>query len=353
MSVAVIEKKIFPREVLCGEFLSHEVVSAIKTFGLYEEFLSLRPNRVTKFSFIPENGREASGPLGFEGFALKRSLLDQMLLNKAISSGATVIQPAEVVSIQRINNIFEVLCKTSDGVRTFTAKDVIAAYGKQNILDRSLQRDFISHRSGYNGIKYHINKDMMNGFADDEIRIYASHGIYCGVNCLSDTEATICFLSDKNTNHLDPKLSLNELLDKNPKFRILFVGDPVTAMQKLPVYGTGNIYFGRRNLVENGIYMIGDAARVIAPLAGDGIGMAIESGELIARVLTESKKNNLSKQSTETLYEKEWEELFSKRISVARSLQHVALNSRGGNIGGAVMEHFPLLTEKLIQWTRK
>jgi len=30
MKAAIIEKKTFPREVLCGEFLSGEVVSAIK-----------------------------------------------------------------------------------------------------------------------------------------------------------------------------------------------------------------------------------------------------------------------------------------------------------------------------------
>jgi flavin-dependent dehydrogenase len=92
---------------------------------------------------------------------------------------------------------------------------------------------------------------------------------------------------------------------------------------------------------------------VIAPLAGDGIGMAIESGILAATVLTEAKKNKRSAAETETLYKKEWNNLFLKRIRVALGLQQFALNSRGGNIGGRLMQSFPSLAEKLIRWTRR
>ncbi len=353
MTVAVVEKKTFPREVLCGEFLSHEVTSALKSFGLFEEFLSLKPNRITQFRFIPENGSAAKHSLGFEGFALKRSLLDQLLLKKAKSLGTTVVQPAEVVSMRRVNNFYEILCKTNKGIQTYAAYNVIGAYGRQNIIDKSLQRSFILSSSGYSGIKYHVPKEMLNGIAESEIQIFSSNGIYCGVNCVNGSEVTLCFLSDKNINQLDPKNALNELLEKNPAFRKLFIHDPLPALVKLPVYGTGNIYFGERSVVENGIYMIGDSARVIAPLAGDGIGMAIESGMLVARILTEAKNKKLSSEATELLYEKEWKTLFSNRTRVALTLQQFALNSRGGNIGGQLMRLFPMLTEKLIRWTRR
>ena len=352
MTVAVIEKKSFPREVLCGEFLSHEVTSAIRSFGLSDEFLSLKPNHVTHFRFIPENGATAAHPLGFEGYSLKRSLLDQMLLKKAKALGTTVVQPAEVVSMRRVNNFFEILCKTSKGIETYAAYTVIGAYGRQNIIDKSLRRPFATSQSGYNGIKYHISKDLLNGIVDHEIQIFSSNGIYCGVNSVSEKEVTLCFLSDKNINQLDPKNALYELLEKNPAFRALFIHDPLPALLKLPVYGTGNIFFGKRSIVEDGIFMIGDAARVIAPLAGDGIGMAIESGMLVADVLIEAKKNNYSPATTEALYKKEWYNLFSKRIRAALNLQRIALNSRGGNIGGRLMQQFPSLTQYFIKRTR-
>jgi flavin-dependent dehydrogenase len=353
LNVAVIEKNIFPRDVLCGEFLSHEVTSALRSFGLIDEFLLLKPNRVSHFRFIPENGRAARHPLGFEGFALKRSLLDQLLLKKAKSLGTTVVQPAEVVSMRRVNTFFEILCKTNKGIETFAAVNVIGAYGRQNIIDKSLNRSFVSSRSGYSGIKYHVPKEMLNGFKEDEIQIFSSNGIYCGVNCVNENEVTLCSLSDKNINQLEPKNALNELLEKNPAFKNLFVHDPLPILLTLPVYGTGNIFFGKRSVVENGMYMIGDAAGVIAPLAGDGIGMAMESGMLVAKILIEAKKNNGSSAVTESLYEKEWKIFFSKRIRVALRLQQFMLNSRRGNIGGQLMHYFPLFAEKLIQWTRQ
>ncbi len=40
-------------------------------------------------------------------------------------------------------------------------------------------------------------------------------------------------------------------------------------------------------MIENGIIMIGDAARVISPLAGDGIGMAMESAKLLYEIISE------------------------------------------------------------------
>jgi flavin-dependent dehydrogenase len=338
---------------LCGEFLSHEVVSALKTFEVYDEFLSLKPNRITHFRFTPESGITAKYPLGFVGFALKRSLLDTLLLRKAASLGTTTIQPAEVISMNRDGDFFKILCKTENEVDTYFASNVIAAYGRQNIIDKSLERPFASFRSGYSGIKYHVPKTMLNTFIDDEIQIYSSNGIYCGVNWVSGNEATLCFLSDKNINQLDPKYALYELIEKNPAFKNLFTRDPLPSLVKLPVYGTGNIHFGKRNVVEDGIYMIGDAARVIAPLAGDGIGMAIESGMLVARVLTESMKRNLSRTAIESQYKKEWNAHFSKRITVALNLQRFALNSRGGNIGGELMVRLPMLAEKFIRWTRQ
>ncbi|MGA3286265.1 MAG: FAD-dependent monooxygenase [Bacteroidota bacterium] len=352
MKAAIIEKKTFPREVLCGEFLSGEVVSAIKEFGLYDEFLSLHPNKVTQFRFIPENGVGTSHALGFEAYALKRSRLDQLLLNAAKESGTVVFQPAEVISMQPNQDLYEIRCKTPGDDLFFFAHTVIAAYGKQNILDKSLNRVFASYRSGYNGVKYHINNVLLNETAGNEIQLFTANGIYCGMNRVSENETTLCFLSDRNVNQQDPKNALNALLQRNRKFRSLFAYDPLTELRKLPVFGTGNIYFGRRAAVENGIFMIGDAAAVIAPLAGDGIGMAMESGKLIATILEEAKKHKFNKHTIEEFYAAGWKRLFSKRLSAALHFQQVAMNSFGGNIGGRLLKIFPQLARTLIKRTR-
>ena len=352
MTVAIVERKQFPREVMCGEFLSHEVIGAIRRFGLYDEFISLRPNKITSFAFIPENGVRVVQPFGFEAWSLKRSLLDKMLLQGAVARGVTIIQPADVISINRIQNGYEVRCKTRQDQLSLSAGTVIAAYGKQSPLDKSLKRSFASYRSGMSGVKYHVPRSVFAESPDGAIQLFAGNGVYCGVNRVNENEATVCFLADSAKHAFHPKEALGILLQKNRKFRALFQVDLLSALPAFSPYGAGNIFFGKRNLVENGVYMIGDAAAVIAPLAGDGIGMAIESGQLIAHVLKRAKQDSLDRLQTEILYTREWTRLFRKRLTVASFLQGIAMDSLGGNLGGRLMKTLPHLAERTIEWTR-
>jgi flavin-dependent dehydrogenase len=352
MNVAVVERKPFPREVICGEFLSYEVIRAIRHFGLYDEFLSLGPNKITAFRFTPENGAQAVQPLGFEAWSLKRSLLDNMLLQAAGASGATIIQPAEVTSINRMQDSYEVRCKTLQESLSLSAETVIGAYGKQSPLDKSLKRSFASKRSGMNGVKYHVGRRVFAEFPGDEIQLFAAAGVYCGVNRVNENEATLCFLTDGSSHTLRPIDALGVLLQKNRKFHALFRGDLPSQLLEFSAYGAGNIFFGKRKVVENGIYMVGDASAVIAPLAGDGIGMAIESGRLLAHVLTKAKHDSLGRVQTEALYAGEWKRLFRRRLTVASWLQDTAMKSMGGNLGGWLLKTFPHLAEGIIQWTR-
>jgi flavin-dependent dehydrogenase len=351
-SVALVEKRAFPREVMCGEFLSHEVSNAIRQFGLFEEFLSLHPNKITTFRFIPSNGREQLQPIGFEAWSLKRSLLDRMLLRKAESAGATVLQPAEAVSVQCKTGGYEILCKEQNTQRVLHATFVVAAYGKQNRLDKTLKRDFVSLRSGMTGVKFHLPASAFMEFPDSEIRLFTAEGIYCGVNRVSEDEATLCFLSRRSTSSRHPNEALRFLLRENKPFRDLLREPAASGAFEVPPYGSGNIFFGRRNVVEDGVFMVGDAAAVIAPLAGDGIGMAIESGLLLAGILLEAKRDARVRAETESLYTKEWNRRFRKRLRVASFLQTMAMTSVGARLGARIMGVSPSLGKRIIRGTR-
>ncbi len=106
--VCLIEKKKFPRDVLCGEFLSEEVTALLKELKLFEEFLALNPVLISRFKSVNESGTEIHSNLSFPAYALKRSLFDKFLLNEAINSGANVYQPAEADFIRREDDKFKV-----------------------------------------------------------------------------------------------------------------------------------------------------------------------------------------------------------------------------------------------------
>ena len=349
--ITIIEKKIFPREVLCGEFLSKEVTDIMKELNIYNDFLSLNPNKIDSFCAIDDSGIELKSNLNFNAYALKRSIFDSFLLEKAKSRNVKVIQPAEVISVLKSNSVFssEVIQEDDNKIK-IESKLVIAAYGKQNILDKKLDRNFVDKKSNLNGVKFHIPINFLAEKFDDEIRIYVDKELYCGLNKVNSDEVTVCFLENRSQSKIPSRQKLIEAIKSNKNFRKIFSDDAIEYIKSANIYGTGNIFFGKREVTENGIIMVGDAAQVIAPLAGDGIGMAMESAKILFNVM---KNFDLTK--TEKLYSeynRSFNEAFSLRVKAAKLIQRIILNKTTRNISFSVADKFPSLLPYLIKFTR-
>jgi len=352
-NVCLFEKKSFPRETLCGEFLTIEVMYYLQQLQLFEEFISLQPNKIKSFRIFNSSGKSISSKFNFDAYGLSRSYFDNLLLCNAKRKDITVFQPAEVKQIISKKSSYQLSVKNEEQKEiNIDVNHLIAAYGKQNHLDNSLKRNFINQKSKLNGIKFHLNKNQLREFPADEIPIYAADNIYCGVNAVDNNKVTLGFLEDRNREQPPPRKQLIELRKKNKAFKKLFNENDENLFDNLPIYGTGNIYFGRRNLVEDGIFFIGDAAGVIAPLSGDGIGIAMESGKLIADLFQKKRRENLSKKEIEFLFIKEWNKLFSNRMKIAKTIQWFILKKYSRNGGFMLVNSFASLLQYLIKTTR-
>jgi len=354
LDVCLIEKKKFPRDVLCGEFLSEEVTALLKELKLFDEFLALNPVLISRFKSVNESGTEIRSNLSFPAYALKRSLFDNFLLNAAISFGVKVYQPAEADFIRREEDKFLVGIIKQNNKEDFlvVVKNVIAAYGKQNSFDKKLKRNFITSSSSLNGIKFHIPNSRINNYPADEISIYTAEDIYCGLNTISEIETTLCALQKRTNGGSSPRKRILKLLESNKKFGDLFEPGFENTLNDLPIFGAGNIYFGRRKIVEDHIIMIGDAAGVIAPLAGDGIGMAFQSAKLISSLLSDYNKGKYSGDQLEKTYVMEWNKLFLRRIRFALFVQNLVLKRVTNSISYSFSNFFPSILPVLIKATR-
>ncbi len=351
--VCLFEKKEFPREILCGEFLSKEVIEIIKELNLFEKFLSLNPNPISKFNLITGNGNELISDLNFAAYGLKRSVFDLFLLTAAEENGINIFQPSVVFQIKKEGEKYFVSAKNDDNsIINVQSDSVIAAYGKQNILDKILQRNFIRQKSFFNGIKFHIPKSVLYNPSSHQISIFVSDGIYCGLNEVNDDTINLCFLENRFQLKKSSRQNLIEFISSNKKLKEVFPGNSLEQINSLPAYGTGNIYFGRKNLVEDGVFMIGDAAGVIAPLAGDGIGIALQSAKLLSHILLKKREEKLSMSQTEQLYERGWQNLFAKRIRMASVIQKIILQKNLRILGISFVKTFPRTLPKLIEMTR-
>lgn len=351
-SVCLVERRAFPRETLCGEFLSHEVVGIIRNLGIDREFLSLGPSPITRFTLCPERGPMVSEPLGFTAYGLKRGAFDQLLLDTAIRNGVRVLQPADADEIIRSGEGFEIHCRMNDTRLTLQSRWCIGAYGRTSPLDKRLRRPFAGERTRFNGIKFHVPATTLTGISADEIRIYTGPGIYCGVNHVDGGFATICFLERRSAENVPPRWRLRELVAANKHFADVAGVAAIAALDDAPVYGTGNIYFGTRNLVENGMFMVGDAGRVISPLAGDGIGMALQSAQVLGTLFGEHRRAGPDARILEAEYYRQWERMFNSRLRAAAALQRIMLSTPLRRFGVALLSLSPSLLRAAIGMTR-
>jgi menaquinone-9 beta-reductase len=350
--VCLIEKKIFPREILCGEFLSREVVKNLKELNLFSSFLNLNPNLINSFALFNDK-KGISTQLDFQAYALKRSAFDNLLLMSAKANGVTVYQPYEVSEISKEEDSYKLSLKSSiHSFQTINCRYVVAAYGKRNYLDTKLNRKFVSYKSNLDGIKYHVSKKLLRNINNDQIQIFTADGIYCGVNSVSDEEATFCFLESRTGSSRTPVQSLQKLANSNSSFKSLFNSEVEKVFSSNRVYGSGDIFFGKRNKVENGIFMIGDAAQVIAPLAGDGISMGMDSAKLLANLFNDKKQKNISDNDLCQMYNREWQKSFERRLRTALFIQQVLFKQVGRRIGLGGLHYFPKLLNIFIKNTR-
>ncbi len=351
-NVCLIEKKKFPRETLCGEFLSREVIDTLKNFNLFEGFLKLNPNPITKFKFYNDNNSFIETKLKFPAYGIKRGIFDNFLLDAVKEKGITVFQPFEVKEITRGKEFITLIVDNGQSSQEIFCDKIIAAYGKQNILDKKLNRDFTNHKSFLNGVKFHVDESLFNVLDKNAIQIFAANGIYCGINSVGGNKTTVCFLENRQMTQNNPKDQIKTLTEGNKNFKKLFGENIISIITDLPIYGTGNIFLGKRELVKNGIYFIGDSSAVIAPLAGDGIGMAMQSAKLISKIFEKQKTDELDDRQTEQYYIQEWKKLFKRRIFIAKSIQNIIMNNYYRKIGYSIIKIFPGLLENIISATR-
>jgi menaquinone-9 beta-reductase len=351
LEVCLIEKRAFPRETLCGEFLSREVIEHLVRTGLIEEFFRLSPNPIHSIRFYNKEGCFVEADLPFQAYGLKRGAFDALLLAAAKNAGVTVLQPSEVKEVARKDGVFNVRVSEGSGATMITSAKLIGAYGKQSILDKALGRAFVNEKSLLNGVKFHVDGRTLPPIEKSAIHLFAGEGFYCGVNIVDEGLVTVCWLERKGSEGQSARNRLMGMLDAAG-----MSGQKVNSsgidLEKCHLYGAGNIYFGAKKATANGVFMIGDAAGMIAPLAGDGIGMAIESARLLSAVLRKQRTDGLSHSRTEILYQNEWLRLFERRRRVAAAVQNVLLVRPLRALGFRVVQTIPALLVPIIKGTR-
>ena len=321
-SVTLIEKDRFPREKLCGEFISPECFRHFDELGVKGELLESGGDRITETRFFSKGGRSVTVPTGWFGhgnfaLSLSRARMDQKLLFAAKRAEVTVFEGSRVTAADfQEGGIRALTLKGERGERTEISGDVfVDASGRSASLVRltGVKGEMPPKRNGLIGFKAHLaGVSVEPGVCE----IYFFDGGYGGLSHVEDGKANFCFLVKAdvakqfigNTNKL-----FTSILSQNRRaFERMGDAEPLHDWLAVAVDG-----FGRRTppRVSN-LYTVGDAGAFIDPFTGSGMLMALESSELLAESLLNGEHRDL--------YYAAIERFFKRRLFVSSMLRRAA-----------------------------
>jgi flavin-dependent dehydrogenase len=287
---------------------------------------------------------------------MSRLRLDGALASAARASGAHIVDRWRAVGVERSGDrAFIVDGIDADGRRDrLLARQLVLASGKAERLVRTdgsgpPGRSESTERSGYIAWKAH----HLGAGPRDAVELYAFGGGYCGVAPIEGGRVNVCGLATRRA-FARAGSSIDGLLDgamrENPS-----LGNRLSGLRRLEsrYLTAASMSFRRRCPVTSSCLSLGDAAGLIAPLSGDGIGMALSSAALAEEWLASFLQGRINRRAMLAGYGASWRRAFERRLVLASGLQRLLLHPRRSAWALRICRALPPLTGWLVRHTRE
>jgi menaquinone-9 beta-reductase len=304
--VLLAERERFPREKLCGEFISPECLAHFERLGVLGSMEAARGADVSETVFYAPTGRALSVPSEWFGGAraalgLSRAEMDARLLEGARRAGAHVVEEAALacvlvegarvggVSLRapsgRLSEHSAHVTIDATGRRRAVVRLALRALGgaREATIDEAVaERDARPARAGLVAFKAHL--EGARG-ARGACEIYFYPGGYGGLSPVEGGASNLCFIArarDVRAMDSDATRVMREVVSKNRRAAAT-LADAKPRGRWLAVSVES---FGRHEPAPApGLIAAGDAAAFIDPFTGSGMLMALEGGELAANAI--------------------------------------------------------------------
>lgn len=344
-STVLFEKESYPYHKVCGEYISLESLSFLKSLGLAFENSDFPI--IDQLQLSDVNGNIYSFPLPKGGFGISRYTIDNILYRIALSKGVKVLANTKVNDIKFGNNQFSIITSNGD----FNSKIAAGTFGKRSNIDIKWRRNFTTKKpdklNNYIGVKYHIHY----AFPKEQIALHNFKNGYCGISNIEENKCCLCYLTTasnlKQNNNSISELEKN-ILWKNPELKKIFT--TATFLYKEPLV-ISQISFNKKSQVENRVLMIGDSAGLITPLCGNGMSMAMHASKLAFENIHAFFQNSIDRAQMENNYSMQWKKNFSKRLFTGRIVQRLFGNNTSTSLFLKLMSKNKWLAKQIIRST--
>lgn len=316
VSVTILDRETFPRDKVCGEFLSWDSLAILESIGALSILDQRGARQIGRCAIVlPEREYTFDFPAPARG--ISRRVLDEVILDQAREHGATVMEGWSATRVEpRRNETGFVLAKGRSGQELkISSRVIVGAWGRWGRLDVQLQRRFVREtRRRHFGFKRHYARGP-----EDEgmIRLYSfGHG-YLGVSPVEDGRTNICGLvHGQRIKSMKGgwETLIDSLREEAPELDTLFRREP----KQDEFLSSEPVIFTAREPVIDGLLLVGDAAGIIDPLAGNGMAMAIQSALLAAGTVLQRLSGGRLAEVADRMYARHFSDWFDSRIRWSR-----------------------------------
>lgn len=288
--VLLVDRAHFPRPKTCGDGLTPRAVAALHRLGLLPQLLEAGYPRVEGARMVAPAGHEwgvrfaeVVRQMPGYGLSVPRVELDEWLRRQAVSAGARFLGGFHAQAALRGDGLVNGVQGWLAGqVQTIHARLTVAATGVSIGLPRTLGvmdrlppvvqavRAYFEGVEGLDGtFEFHFYCQLPSGYA----------WIFPGPK--GQANVGLGLFPAGGPHHTNPKELLNEFLNqphvrqrfRNARLLGQFQAHPLrTDYPDSPVCGPGFL-------------LVGEAAGLVNPVTGEGIDLALESGEIAAAIV--------------------------------------------------------------------
>lgn len=357
LKILLLEKSHFPRQKLCGEFLSPETLPIFARLNVQKTLFEAGAQIINQWTLFAPDGRGVEIPMRWiagidgHGIGISRAMMDSILLNRTREVGVDVHEGVQVTShLTRSQTTTIVEAKTDGDTReVFSGRLIINASGRGRLFANKQHQPSRLNDARIFGCKVHLR-----GVADLEERgeLFFFKDGYGGMSHVEGGRTNLCFLTTEKT-LLAVKGNRQRLLETT------LLANPAAEKRLRHAsidgewLGTGPLFYGRQPQTA-GILDIGDAGAFIDPFTGSGMLLAMHSAELAAQAVQEiiNVYGSLDAPQVIQLYHSRHRAEFGWRLRVAAALRALAFKPMARNMLATLLTRNQSFARFLAQSTR-
>ena len=297
VDVLLLDRAKFPRDKTCAEYLSPQASRVLSDMNVLDEIERTSPAHLAGMRVRAPDGHYADGEFasthGFRpfrdyGLAVRRTILDEIVLNGARTAGAKVDELARVTDVTRdgtgrVNGV--AVIAPGGEARRLTSRFVIGADGLRSIVGKRLG---LTHTSRVFPKRLALVAHYRNVRGVGALgEMHVDHKGYFGivdVGCGLMNVAVVVPMSRAREIGEGRAEFFEQWIASRPHLAERFVG----AERMTDVRATGPFATASRPAWAPGAALVGDAADFFDPFTGEGMYAALRGGEMLAPFIVEA-----------------------------------------------------------------